>query len=73
MDALVELASRSSSGIDVSLLWDRRRNTLSVQVIDWQTSETFAITVAASRALEVFEHPFAYAQAGAGDGELVVS
>jgi hypothetical protein len=73
VDALVELASRSSSGIDVRLLWDRRQGTLSVQVIDWEKDEFFAITVSPSRALEVFEHPFAYLPAGVSDGELVVS
>jgi hypothetical protein len=73
VDALVELASRSSSGIDVRLLWDRRQDALSVQVIDWQTDEVYAITVSPSRALEVFEHPFAYVPAGVRDGELVVS
>jgi hypothetical protein len=73
VDALVELASRSSSGIDVRLLWDRGHDTLSVQVIDWEADEFFAITVSPSRALEVFEHPFAYLPAGVTDGQLVVS
>jgi hypothetical protein len=73
VDALVELAARSSSGIDVRLLWDRRQDALSVHVIDWKTDEVYSITVSPSRALEVFEHPFAYVPAGARTGELVVS
>jgi hypothetical protein len=70
VDAIVELAFRSSCDIDVSLLWDRERNVLSVQVIDWRTDDDFTIAVAPDRALEVFEHPYAYAPGGYG--ELVV-
>jgi hypothetical protein len=56
----------------VRLLWDRRQDALSVQVIDWKTDEVYAITVSPSRALEVFEHPFAYVPVGVRSGELVV-
>jgi len=60
MEVLVELASRTAGGMDVRLLWDRRQDTLSVQVVDWLMNEVFVIPVDSSPPLEVFEHPFAY-------------
>lgn len=59
----MELAFRSSCDIDISLFWSRAHNTCSVQDVDWRTDEDFTIDVAPERALEVFEHPYAYASA----------
>lgn len=56
-----ELDYRENDGIEVSLLWSRQDDGLSVLVVDSRRAETFELSVAAGEALEVFNHPFAYA------------
>ena len=57
-----ELAHRSSNGLDVSLVWARSTNTVSVCVYDEQFDEEFEIAVdPGTSPLAVFTHPFAYA------------
>ena len=59
---LEELAHRSSNGIDVTLLWTRSTNSVSVHVHDERTEEGFELEVAPGTSpLAVFTHPFAYA------------
>jgi hypothetical protein len=60
--ALRELDHRVSDGIDVRLLWRPHDDRVLVAVSDSKTGEAFAIEVGAGqRALDVFNHPFAYA------------
>ena len=56
-----ELASRSSDGMHVILLWHPRRDAVSVTVGDSRTGEVYDIPVERERALDAFHHPFAYA------------
>ena len=56
-----ELASRTSNGLEVTLLWRRDHNNVHVRVFDSQTKEAFELTVAGANALEAFYHPYAYA------------
>jgi hypothetical protein len=65
---LHELAHRSANGIDVSLLWSRDTGTVSVFVADGRSGETLRIDARHDNALDVFNHPYAYA---AADGVLV--
>jgi hypothetical protein len=58
-----ELDYRANDGIEVSLLWNRDDNSLSVRVVDAKTHERFRVAVRPDEALEVFRHPFAYARA----------
>ncbi len=58
---MTELARRSSNGIDVALLWSRLTNRLFVAVADDRTGDRFTLDAPADRALDVFNHPFAYA------------
>jgi hypothetical protein len=58
---LAELHHRSADGIEVTLLWSRRSNTLTVAVEDSRSGETFLLPAPADKALDIFEHPFAYA------------
>jgi hypothetical protein len=60
LPARQELAYRSSNGIDVFLLWSPADDSLAVVVID-ENAVSFELVVAAREALDVFEHPFAYA------------
>jgi hypothetical protein len=58
---LEELDYRESNGIAVLLLWERHQNRLSVVVEDTELGETFTIAARPDNALDVFQHPFAYA------------
>jgi hypothetical protein len=60
---LTELHHRSADGIEVSLLWSRRTNALTVAVEDSRSGVSFELPAPAERALDVFDHPFAYAAA----------
>jgi hypothetical protein len=57
-----ELDYRENDGIEVSLLWSRIDNSLSVRVFDRKTLDKFRLAVRPDEALDVFRHPFAYAQ-----------
>ncbi len=56
-----ELDYRENDGLQVSLLWSREDDSLVVDVVDIKTDETFELSVQADEALDVFNHPFAYA------------
>ena len=56
-----ELAQRSNDGIDVSLLWRRGTNAVALAIVDSRSGEELTFPVPAKRALDAFEHPFAYA------------
>jgi len=57
-----ELASRTSDGIEVRLLWCEHDGRLAVAVADGKTGEAFAVDVRdGERAMDVFHHPYAYA------------
>lgn len=56
-----ELASRSNDGLHVVLLWDPRDGAVAISVADRREGRRFRFAVEASRALDAFRHPFAYA------------
>ena len=57
-----ELNHRSNDGIDVWLLWDPGTDSVSVRVSDKKAGAAFEIPVKSRhRAMDVFNHPFAYA------------
>jgi antirestriction protein ArdC len=57
-----ELDHRTSDGIDVRLLWNQHEDRVYVTVNDAKTEEAFTIEVRqGERAMDVFQHPFAYA------------
>jgi hypothetical protein len=58
---LKELNYRARDGIEVSLLWSPDSGQLAVVVVDEAVGEEFAMEVEPSEAMEVFNHPFAYA------------
>lgn len=61
MRDLVDLATRHGGGIEVALIWDRRKQTLVVFAHDDRTGEDVSIPVDGTEASEVYRHPFAYA------------
>jgi hypothetical protein len=58
---MTELAHRSSNGIDVALLWSKTTGRLVVSVADQRDGSTFTVDAPSEKALDVFNHPFAYA------------
>ena len=56
-----ELARRSSAGIDVTLYWHPTRDELIVRVWDEREGAYFEIHPQRHVALDVYNHPYAYA------------
>jgi hypothetical protein len=56
-----ELAHRVSNGIDISLLWDAVEDSLMVIVTDVELGTALEVPAPRDNALDVFYHPFAYA------------
>jgi hypothetical protein len=56
-----ELAYRASDGVEVTLLWSGLDNRLTVQVSDAKSGDIFELEAESDKALEVFNHPYAYA------------
>jgi hypothetical protein len=55
-----ELARRDSGAFEITLYWEARGNTTSIEVHEKSTAETIAFPVASNRALDAFHHPFAH-------------
>jgi hypothetical protein len=58
-----ELAFRSFAAIEVRLLWSRESDELRVTAFDSSTGELLELSARPEQALDVFNHPFAYARA----------
>jgi hypothetical protein len=56
-----ELAHRAGDGIEVVLFWHEPTNELTVCLSDERTGAYFELAADPDRALDVFEHPYAYA------------
>jgi phosphoglycolate phosphatase-like HAD superfamily hydrolase len=55
------LAERKNAGIQVTLVWAKDTNAVSVLVRDAGTHDQFELSVEPADALHTFEHPYAYA------------
>jgi hypothetical protein len=64
---IVELADRHSNDFDVALFWGRRTGRLWVEVTHRGSGQTSVIAATPANALDVFHHPFAYAEEDALD------
>jgi hypothetical protein len=60
---LIELAHRESDGVEIALWWNRRTGELKVTVRDHMAGDAFDVVAGADEALDVFNHPYAYASA----------
>jgi hypothetical protein len=56
-----ELAHRVNDGLEVQLLWHPSDDRVDVVVGDHRSGVIFELPVAHDRALDAFNHPFAYA------------
>jgi hypothetical protein len=73
-----ELARRRSGADDVLLVWHPDGDRIELSVLDATTGEGFHLQVEPDRALDAFNHPFAYVawRESAGDaglGETAIS
>jgi hypothetical protein len=55
-----ELATRFNGGIEITLFWDRRDNSTSIDLHHLGTDTTISFRVPPGRALDAFHHPFAH-------------
>ena len=55
-----ELATRVNGGVEITLFWDRRDNSTSIDIRHTSTDETISFRVPPGRALDAFHHPFAH-------------
>jgi hypothetical protein len=60
-----ELAHRAADGLEVTLFWCKRTNELMVCVSDERTGAYFELDAEADKALDVFYHPYSYADCSA--------
>jgi hypothetical protein len=58
---LRELAHREHDGLEITLVWNAVSNEVSVDVLDLRNEVFFSVVVAGERALDAFNHPYAYA------------
>ena len=64
-----ELARRSSAGVDVTLYWHPTLDELIVCVCDERQGDYFEIRPQRYLALDVYQHPYAYADIADGYGK----
>ena len=57
-----ELAQRTVDGVDIYLFWDEQTNRVTVAVLDARTDDGFELEVDSHRALDAFNHPYAYSR-----------
>jgi hypothetical protein len=71
--SLRELAYRESDGIEVTLIWNEREDTLTVSVLDARKGDSFELDAPRDQALDVFYHPYSHAaHRGVRDAERSV-
>ena len=63
LQPICELATRASNGVEITLLWDRGSDDITVCVNDAPAGIYFELVAERNNALEVFHHPYAYAAA----------
>ena len=57
-----ELAQRAGNGIEVTLLWTKSTNRVMIAVLDTHSGVQLEFEVDGARALDAFNHPYAYAE-----------
>ena len=68
-----ELARRVNGGLEITLFWDRRDNSTSIEIHHAATDETICFRVPSGRALDAFHHPFAHLENGPEHDLLTVT
>jgi hypothetical protein len=55
-----ELAQRVNAGLEITLYWNPRDNSTTIEVYQASTEETITFPVPTDRALDAFHYPFAH-------------
>jgi len=55
-----ELAKRDTGSLEITLYWDARDNSTSIELHHAETDQTFSFHVPRDRALDAFHHPFVH-------------
>ena len=55
-----ELARRCSANLEVALMWNPRSGRVWLSIFDPATEEQISLPVPSERALDAFQHPYAY-------------
>jgi hypothetical protein len=66
-----ELDHRTTDGIEVTLLWSKASDRITIAVIDTRSDEALEFEVDGGAALDAFNHPYAYAAALHADDGIV--
>ena len=61
----IDLATRESDGIEVTLLWSAASGRVKVAIADTKLDHGFDLDVPGADALSAFYHPFSYTTSGA--------
>ena len=69
---LRELAYREHDGLEIALVWNSVTDEVAVTVTDVREELSFTLPVPAERALDAFNHPYAYAAADHGAAHSVL-
>ena len=64
-----ELAHRTTDGIEVTLLWSKASDRITIAVVDTRSDAALEFGVDGSDALDAFNHPYAYAAALPADDQ----
>lgn len=56
-----ELDRRTNDGLEVTLLWEAETNCVKLTVFDADSGDDFELEVDPAKALDAFNHPYAYA------------
>ena len=59
-----------TDGVEVTLLWSEHDGRLTVTIFDDRTGEFFEVEAPREKALDVFYHPFSYAESNSADAEM---
>ena len=55
-----ELAHRRNSDVEVTLLWRKHDNLLTLRLVELGTGVEFELSIPPENALDAFHHPYAY-------------
>lgn len=66
-NTILELDHRKSGPFEVTLLWHRDLETVSLTIRDIRSDRSLELPVVHERARQAFKHPFAYAASGGVD------
>lgn len=68
-----ELAHRVTSDVEVTLLWRKRDNFLTLRLVEVATGVEFEVGIRPEDAMDAFNHPYAYLSCRAAEPEDLIA